>query len=93
LGAPITQATAHGNNVVGVFADRVEIRSGWQGHRVECVNIKDVSVVRIGGLVNCTLTIENNAGRVFRLERLALPDARAVKAAIERQKQTAGLYD
>ena len=93
MGAPITQATAHGNNVVAVFADRVEIRSGWQGQSVETVSIKDVSAVRIQGLINCTLAIENNAGRVYKFDRMALPDARSVKAAIERQKQTAGLYD
>ena len=93
MGAPITQATAHGNNVIGVFADRVEIRSGWQGQTVETVSIRDVSSVRIQGLINCTLTIENNAGRIYRFDRMALPDARGVKSAIERQKQTAGLYD
>ena len=93
MGAPITQATAHGNNVVGVYADRVELRSGWQGQNVEVVSIKDVSAVRIHGLINCTLTIVPNAGRAYQLERMALPDARAVKSAIERQKQTAGVYD
>ena len=93
LGAPITQATAHGNNVVGVYADRVELRSGWQGQNVESVGVKDVSAVRIHGLINCTLTIVTNAGRAYQLERMALPDARAVKIAIERQKQTAGAYD
>ncbi len=90
---PITQATAHGNNVVGVYADRVEIRSGWQGQQVESVSIRDVAAVRVQGVVNCTLTIENNAGRVYRLNRMALPDARGVKTAIERQKQKAGLYE
>ena len=93
LGAPITQATAHGNNVVGVYADRVELRSGWQGQNVEVVSIKDVSAVRIHGLINCTLTIVTNAGRAYQLERMALPDARAVKTAIEQQKQKAGTYD
>ncbi|HSL01358.1 MAG TPA: PH domain-containing protein [Rubrobacteraceae bacterium] len=93
MGAPITQATAHGNHVVGVFADRVEIRSGWQGQQVETVNIRDVAAVRVQGLVNCSLTIENNTGRVYRLDRMALPDARGVKNAIERQKQKAGLYE
>jgi hypothetical protein len=93
VGAPITQATAHGNNVVGVYADRVEIRSGWQGQNVEAVPVKDISVVRIHGLINCTLTIQTNAGRVYQLERMALPDARGVKAAVERQKQKAGSYD
>ena len=93
MGAPIIQATAHGNNVVGVYADRVEIRSGWQGQQVESVSIRDVAAVRVQGVVNCTLTIENNAGRVYRLDRMALPDARGVKTAIERQKQKAGLYE
>jgi hypothetical protein len=90
---PITQATAHGNNVVAVYADRVELRSGWQGQRIEPVSIKDVSVVRIQGLINCTLTILTNAGRIYELERMALPDARGIKAAIERQKQKAGIYE
>ncbi len=90
---PITQATAHGNNIAIVYADRVELRSGWLGQRVEPVSIKDVSAVRIQGLINCTLTIVTNAGRVYGLERMALPDARGIKAAIERQKQTAGLFE
>ncbi len=90
---PITQATAHGNNVVAVYGDRVELRSGWQGQNVESVTIKDVSEVRIQGLVNCTLTIVTNAGRAYGLARMALPDARGVKNAIERQKQKAGLYE
>ena len=93
MDAQITQATAHGNNVVGVYADRVELRSGWQGQNVESVSIKDVSTVRVQGLINCTLTIVSNAGRAYQLQRMALPDARAVKTAIEQQKQKAGLYD
>jgi hypothetical protein len=60
---------------------------------VESVSIRDVAAVRVQGVVNCTLTIENNAGRVYRLDRMALPDARGVKTAIERQKQKAGLYE
>jgi len=90
---PITQATAHGNNVVIVYAERVELRSGWQGQHVEPVSIKDVSAVRIQGLINCTLTIETNAGRVYELERMALPGARGIKTAIARQKQKAGTYE
>jgi hypothetical protein len=35
----------------------------------------------------------DNAGRIYELERMALPDARGVKSAIERQKQKAGLYE
>jgi hypothetical protein len=90
---PITQATAHGNNVVVVYADRVELRSGWLGQHVEPVSIKDVSEVSIQGLINCTLTIVTNAGRAYGLERMALPDARGIKTAIERQKQKAGIYE
>ncbi len=93
MDTPITQATAHGNNVVGVYADRVELVSGWQGQHVEAISIKDVASVRIQGWVNCTLTIENNTGRLYRLDRMALPDARDIKAAIERQKQKAGIYE
>ncbi|HEX2173600.1 MAG TPA: PH domain-containing protein, partial [Dehalococcoidia bacterium] len=87
---PITQATARGNNVVAVYADRVELRSGWLGQNVESISIKNVSAVRIRGLINCTLTIVTNAGQALQLERMALPDARAVKTAIEQQKQKAG---
>lgn len=90
---PITQATAHGNNVVGVYADRVELRSGFQGQHVETIAIKDVTSVHIHGWVNCTLTIEGNSGRLYMLDRMALPDARGVKAAIERQKQKASTYE
>ena len=90
---PITQATAHNNHVVSVFADRVELRSGWQGQHVETLSIKNVASVRIQGWVNCTLTLESNTGRLYELDRMALPDARGVKAAIERQKQKAGVYD
>jgi hypothetical protein len=93
LEPPITQATAHGNNVVVVYADRVELRSGWQGQNVEALSIRDVSAVRVRGMINCTLIIVDNAGRQHDLERMALPDARVVKAAIERQKQKAGLYE
>lgn len=93
MGAPIAQATASGNNVVAVYPDRVELRSGWKGQNVESLSIRDVSEVRISGLVNCILAIESNTGRIYRLERMALPDARAVKNAVERQKQTAGLYE
>ncbi len=69
------------------------MRSGWLGQHVEPVSIKDVSQVRIQGLINCTLTIVTNAGRAYGLERMALPDARGIKSAIERQKQKAGIYE
>lgn len=93
MGAPITQATASGNNVILVYPDRVELRGGWQGQKVEALGIKDVATVEVRGLVNCALVLTDNKGRVLRFEKLALPDARAVKAAVEQQKRTAGLYD
>ena len=91
--APVTQATARNNNVVAVYDDRVEIRSGWQGQNVETLDIRDISNMRLQGVVNCTLTIQSNKGHVIKLERMALPDARGVRNAIERQKRKAGLYD
>ncbi len=90
---PITQATAHNNTIIAVFADRVEVRSGWQSQNVESVGLRDVSGVKIKGLVNVTLDIVNNAGRVYQLHRMALPDARRIKSTVERQKQKAGLYE
>ena len=90
---PITQATAHGNNVVIVYADRVELRSGFQGQHLETISIKGVANVHIQGWVNCTLILESTTGRVYKLDHMALPDARGVKAAIEHQKQNAGIYE
>ena len=91
--APITQATAHSNTIVVVYADHVEVRSGWQSQNVESFGLKEVATVGVRGVVNTTLTLETNTGRVLQLNRMALPDARKVKQAIERQKQRAGLYD
>lgn len=93
MDAPVTQATAHNNFVVSVYPDRLELRSGWRGQNVETLGLKDVSVVSIRGLVNCTLSIQSNTGRVYDLTRMALPDARRIKTAVETQKQRAGLYE
>ena len=93
MAAPIAQATGHGNNTVAVYADHVELRGGWQGQNVERLEVRDVSEVSIRGLVNCTLSVTSNKGRVYQLTRMALPDARGIKTAIERQKQKAGLYE
>ena len=93
LEPPITQATAHHNNVVSVYADRVELRSGFRGQCVETLAMREVTSVRIQGWVNCTLTIESNTGRLYKLDRMALPDARSVKSAIERQKEKASIYE
>ena len=81
------------NNVINVYTDRVEIRSGWQGQSADSLGLKQIAHVSIRGLVNCTLAIEINDGRRLRIERMALPDARQVKAAIESQKQKVGLYE
>ena len=81
------------NNVVNVYSDRVEIRTGWQSQNAASLGLKQIANVSIRGLVNCTLTIEVNDGRRLAVERMALPDARQVKAAIESQKQKAGLHE
>ena len=81
------------NNVINVYSDRVEIRTGWQSKNADSLGLKQIANVSIRGLVNCTLAIEVNDGRRLHVERMALPDARQVKAAIEEQKQKAGLYE
>ncbi len=90
---PITQATGHNNTIVGVYADRVELKSGWQSQNVHSVDLRDVATLSIKGVVNVTLTIQTNTGRVYQLSRMALPDARRVKNAVEQQKRKAGLYE
>ena len=91
--APITQATGHNNTIVSVYEDRVELRTGWQSQNVESVGLRDVAVISIKGLVNVTLTIVTNTGRVYQLNRMALPDARRIKNTFEQQKRKAGLYE
>ncbi len=81
------------NKVINVYSDRVEIRTGWQSQNAQTVGLKQLASVSIRGLVNCTLVIEVNDGRRLNIERMALPDARQVKAAIETQKRKAGLYE
>ena len=90
---PITQATGHNNTIVGVYEDRIELKSGWQSQNVQAIGLRDVAVIHIKGLVNVTLTIETNTGRVYRLNRMALPDARRIKNTFEQQKRKAGLYE
>lgn len=91
--APITQATARNNTIVAVFQGRVEIRTGWQFQNVESFDLREISLVEMKGLVNATLRFETNKGRVLELTRMAPPDARRVRNAIESQKRLAGLYD
>ena len=90
---PITQATGHNNTIIAVYADRIDIKTGWRSQNVESVGLRDVALIGIRGLVNVTLTIETNTGRVYRLSRMALPDARRIKNTFEQQKQRAGLYE
>ena len=91
--APITQATAHNNTIVVVFPDRVEIRRGWQSQNVESFDLRELAIVTTKGVVSTTLQLETNRGRILQLTRMALPDARGVKNAIESRKRLAGLYD
>ena len=93
LEGPIIQATGHNNTIVGVYEDRIELKSGWQSQNVESIGLRDVAVISIKGLVNVTLTIETNKGRVYQLNRMALPDARRIKNTFEQQKRRAGLYE
>lgn len=81
------------NNVINVYSDRVEIRTGWNNENTTSLGLKQVASVSIRGLINCTLTLEINDGRRLDIERMALPDARQVKVAIENQKQKAGLFE
>ena len=90
---PITQATGHNNTIIAVYADRIDIKTGWRSQNVESVGLRDVALIGIRGLVNVTLTIETNTGRAYRLSRMALPDARRIKNTFEQQKRRAGLYE
>jgi hypothetical protein len=93
LDAPITQATGSNNTIIGVYQDRIELKSGWQSQNVQSVGLRDVAEIGIKGLINVTLTIETNTGRVYQLNRMALPDARRIKNTFEQQKRRAGLYE
>ncbi|MDQ3912073.1 MAG: PH domain-containing protein [Actinomycetota bacterium] len=81
------------NKVVDVYPDRVELKAGWSSQRVETLGLKQIASVSIRGWVNCTLVFEINDGRRVNVERMALPDARQVKAAVEGQKRRVGLYE
>jgi hypothetical protein len=89
---PLAQG-AGSNIVVNVYTDRVELVSGWQGQNVVAVGLRQVVDATVRGVINATLVIETNDGRRIDVERMALPDARQVKTAIEQQKKTAGLYE
>ncbi len=81
------------NNIINVYSDRIELRTGWQSENIVSLRLKQVASVTLRGMINCTLTLEINDGRRLNVERMALPDARQVKAAVEAQKQKAGLYE
>ena len=84
---------AGNNRVINVYPDRVEFRTGWNSENADSLGLKQIANVSIRGLINCTLTIEVNDGRRLNVERMALPDARQVKTAVETQKRKAGLYE
>lgn len=88
----LAQGTGN-NGVINVYSDRVEFRTGWNSEHADSLGLKQIANISIRGLVNCTLSIEVNDGRRLNVERMALPDARQVKAAVEAQKQKAGLYE
>lgn len=90
---PVAQGTGGGNNIVNVYGDRLELKSGWQGQNTEQIPLREVVAVRVKGLISSTLTIETNGGRILTVKGLAPPDARQIKSAVERQKRTAGLYE
>ncbi len=81
------------NNIINVYSDRIELRTGWHSENIVSLRLKQVASVTLRGMINCTLTLEINDGRRLNVERMALPDARQVKATIESQKQRAGLYE
>jgi hypothetical protein len=89
---PIAQGTGTGNKVLTVYPDRVVLSPGFRGQNTS-VGLKQIASVSIRGWVNCTLTLEINDGRRLNVERMALPDARQIKAVIERQKRMAGLHE
>ena len=81
------------NIVVSVYQDRVEFVSGWQGQNIVAVNLRQVVDSTVRGIINATLVVETNDGRRIEVGRMAPPEARRIKAAIEQQKKTAGLYE
>lgn len=87
------QGAGHNNYIVNVYDDRVEILSGWQRQNVENIGLKEIASANVKGLVNCTLILESNTGRVLQITRMARPDANGIKNAIEQQKRKAGLYE
>ncbi|MDP9424760.1 MAG: hypothetical protein M3P37_01690 [Actinomycetota bacterium] len=90
--SPLAQG-AGTNVVVNVYPDRVELVSGWQGQNIIAMGLRQVVDATVRGVINATLTIETNDGRQISIERMAPPDARRIKTAIEQQKKTAGLYE
>ena len=89
---PLAQG-AGTNIVVNVYPDRVELVSGWQGQKIVALDLRQVVDATVRGVINATLIIETNDGRRVNVERMAPPDARQIKTAIEQQKKTAGLYE
>lgn len=88
---PVAQAAASWSTVINVYSDRVEVVKGLNGQHRETITYKALVEVRLKGWVNCTLTLEDNTGRVLDFEKLSLGEAREVKDAIETGKQRAAI--
>ena len=90
---PIAQATGNNNNIIEVYAQRMEVHRGWQNHQTETLTLKDISSISIKGWINCTLIVETNKGRVYHFEHVSLPEARGIKTVVYSQKQKASTYN
>ena len=61
---PIAQGTGSGVGVI-VYPERVEFRSRLRSQNTCSVGLGQVTSVRTRGLINCTLTVEINDGRLY----------------------------
>ena len=61
---PIAQGTGSGVAVI-VYPERVEFRSRLRSQNTCSVGLGQVTSVRTRGLINCTLTVEINDGRLY----------------------------
>lgn len=79
---PIAQGTGSGVAPIA-YPERVEFKSKLQNQNTCSLGLGQVTSVRIRGLIN--------DGQRLDVKGMALPDARQIKAAIERQKGMTGL--
>ena len=89
---PVAQGTGGGVAVV-VYPDRVELGGRSRSREGAYVRLGQIACVRVRGLINCSLTIEVTEGRPLGVDKMALPDARQIKAEIEHHKRASGLWE